>query len=108
MKNFISRGAVLTLTAPRDLSSGEMFVVGDLPGVAQTDAVSGSSVEALTVGEVRLPKTNVEIVQGKKVYWNDTNREVTLTASGAVPIGFATRTAEAGASQVYVRLAIKP
>tara|TARA_R110002110_G_scaffold4850_2_gene24451 strand:- start:328 stop:660 length:333 start_codon:yes stop_codon:yes gene_type:complete len=98
MKNFVSEGQVVTLTAPYEVASGQGLLVGSLFGVAATDAVISTGVEALTTGVVNLTKAGSQAwTQGAKIYWDDSNRECTTTASGNKLIGAAVR-AEASAA----------
>ena len=45
MKNFIQSGRTLTVSAPADIKSGDLVVVGSLFGVAYCDAAIGADVE---------------------------------------------------------------
>lgn len=60
MKNYIQPGKVVTLTAPRDVLSGEVVVVGLVAGVAQHDALTGVAVEVATEGVFTLAKTSAQ------------------------------------------------
>lgn len=94
MKNFIQNGEVITVTAPADVSSGDMVVVGSIHGVAQADALSGDPVELVRRGVFTLPKVSAQAwTQGAKIYWHPTNENATTTASGAVLVGVATEAA---------------
>jgi predicted RecA/RadA family phage recombinase len=50
MKNYVQAGSVITITAPRDLASGELVAVGALVGYTQTAAAEGSEVAIVTDG----------------------------------------------------------
>lgn len=104
MKNFIQCGETITLAAPYDVLSGAGFLVGDVFAVASYDALSGANVEGVTEGVFELPKAAGAISQGAKVYWNDTNKNVTTTALGATLIGVATVAAANGDTTAYIRL----
>nr|CAD6606410.1 hypothetical protein RKHAN_01867 [Rhizobium sp. Khangiran2] len=60
MKNFISTGDIITVTAPANVSSGDLVIVGTLAGVAVTDAASGAPVEIMTAGVFELAKTSAQ------------------------------------------------
>lgn len=105
MKNFVTEGQVLTLAAPYDVTSGQGLLVGSLFGVATSDALTGASAEALTVGVMDLTKAAAQAwTQGAKIYWDDANRECTTTATGNKLIGAAVRAEDAAKTVGRVRL----
>lgn len=109
MKNFVQSGVNVTLTAPAALVAGQGFLVGALFAVASADAANGASVEGVTVGVFDLTKATGEAwTVGQKVYWDNTNRRVTTTASGNTLIGVALAVAASGATIGRVRLGWAP
>lgn len=105
MKNFVQKGEIVTIAAPYALSSGDPALVGSLFGIAATNAASGAEVEAMTVGVFHLPKKTGEAwVAGDKIYWNDTARECTTTATGNNLVGVALAAAASAATTGVVRL----
>ncbi len=89
-KNFIQPGEVITVTAPAAVTSGSPLLVGTLFGVAQTDAESGAYVEIVRRGVYVLPKVLAQAwTAGAKIYWDDTAKNCTSTASGNTLIGAA-------------------
>lgn len=104
-KNFIQDGDVLTVTAPYAVSSGGGMLVGALFCVALVALASGASGSAATEGIWQLTKNSAEAwTVGQKVYWDDTNKRVTTTASGNTLIGVATAVAANPSSVGTVRL----
>lgn len=80
MKNFVQPGELLTLTAPDDLTSGQLCQIGSLIVVATADVANGDPFEAL-VGPavVTAPKPNDEAwTEGEKLYWDDGAGQVTI------------------------------
>ena len=105
MKNYISEGDVLTLTAPADVASGAGALVGSIFGVAAATYASGATGEFKTKGVFELPKTSaLAISVGDKVYWDNTAKEVNKTASGNTLVGVAVSAAANPSSTVNVRL----
>ena len=104
MKNYIQEGEVVTLTAPYDVASGGGALVGSLFGVAMTTVANGAEGEFATEGVFVLPKASGALSQGAKVYWDNTNKVVTGTATGNTLIGCAIRAAASGDATVQVRL----
>lgn len=106
MKNFIQPGEALTLIAPYDVASGGGFLVGSIFAVASIAAVNGAEVVGRTVGVYDLPKATGAVTQGAKLYWDNTNKVLTTTASGNTLVGTAVRAQQSGDATARVRLGI--
>ena len=104
MKNFVQDGDTLTLTAPAALNAGDGFLVGTIFAVASEAAANGAAVEGATEGVFDLPKATGAITAGAKVYWDNTNKNVTTTATSNTLIGAATLAATSGAATVRVKI----
>lgn len=105
MKNHVQKGEVLTLAAPYDVLSGGGLKVGSIFAVASGDALTGAAVEGVTCGVFDLPKASAQAwTQGQKVYWDDTAKLATSTASGNSLIGVATEPAANPSAIGRVRL----
>lgn len=90
MKNYIQEGAVLRMTAPYDVASGDGLLVGSLFGVAQITALSGVVLDAAIEGVFELAKTTgAAWTEGAKLYWDDSTKKCTVTASTNKQIGVA-------------------
>jgi predicted RecA/RadA family phage recombinase len=91
MKNFVQPGHAVTVTAPRNLASGELVIVGLLAGVAQHSALSGAPVEIVTNGVFDLAKTSAQAwTVGAAIYGIPaTGVATTATTAGNVLIGTA-------------------
>ncbi len=106
MKNFVQPGNGVTLAMPYDRTSGQGLLVGALFGVATVDALSGASAEVAMEGVYDLTKEpSLAISQGARVFWDNTNKRVTTTATSNVAIGHAIVAALAADATVRVRLA---
>jgi len=92
-KGLKQQGDTLTFTAPYAVSSGQGFLVGVIFAIALNDAASGAPVEGrVRTGEVWELNKNVGeawTAYVTKLYWDNTNRRVTSTASGNTFIGVA-------------------
>lgn len=98
-RNFVQPGETLTLTAPRNLVSGDGFVVGGIFAVALTAAATGKPVEARRVGVWDLTKAaGAAWTAGQKVYWDNTAFAVTTTVGTNTLIGAATQAAASAAA----------
>jgi predicted RecA/RadA family phage recombinase len=81
MQNYVQAGQTISVTAPAAVDAGDLVVVGNIFGVAVTDAESGDPVEISTGGVYTLPRTDgVAWTQGQRVYWDATAGEVTSDA----------------------------
>jgi len=105
MQNYVQKGENLTIAAPYDVASGGGVKAGLIFGVATADALSGADVDLVTVGVFDLPKVSTDVFAvGAAVYWNDTTKLVTSTASGNTKIGVAVTAAANPSGTVNVRL----
>lgn len=90
MKNFIQDGEVISVDAPYDVTSGGGCLVGSIFGIATTTVTSGNPVELKRRGVVKHAKTSAQAwTVGAKIYWDDTNKVLTTTASGNTLVGVA-------------------
>lgn len=105
MKNMVQKGDVLTLAAPYDVAAGACAKIGDIIGVAVATLLSGISGEFQLVGVFDLLKLTADVVAvGDKLYWDDTNKYLTTTATSNTLAGVATVAAGSSATTVYCRL----
>ena len=104
-KNFVQPGSIITLTAPYAVTSGSGLLVGSIFGIATTDAVAGENIETTLVGVFDLKKVASQAwLQGDKIYWDNTNKETTKTATSNTLIGVAITAIGAGADEVIGRV----
>lgn len=108
MKNFISKGDVLTLTAPYARSSGEGALVGTLFCVATADVANATAGEFMASGVFDLvalgAASGQDIAAGGAVYWDDTNKRCTKTATDNTLIGKAVAAKASTATTVRVKI----
>ena len=90
MKNYVQSGDVITVPAAADVASGQGHLVGSLFGIAQAAALSGADVPLVTQGIFEHAKTSAQAwTVGAKLYWDDTAKVFTTTASGNTLVGAA-------------------
>jgi len=90
MKNFVSDGDRLTITAAAALTSGQGVLTGSLFGVATGDIANGVAGVIMLEGVFDLPKAASQAWSvGAKVYWDNANSVCTTTATGNTLIGAA-------------------
>ena len=105
MKTFIQPGDSLTVSAPYAVTSGQGVLVGALFGIAAFDAAISTSVEMQTAGVFDITKEPaLAITAGARVFWDNTNRRITTTATGNFQVGIATQAALAADTTVRVWL----
>ena len=104
-KNYIQEGDTLTLTAPYAVASGGGLLVGSLFAVALVTLANGASGSCMTEGVFELAKNSAEAwTVGQKIYWDNTNKVCTTTATSHTLIGCATEPAANPSSVGRVRL----
>ena len=97
MKTYVQPGNTITLTAPYAVAAGDGLLVGSIFGIAAGDAANGAAVEAALVGVFDITKVGSQAwTAGAKVYWDNTNKRFTTTATGNTACGFALAPALAG------------
>lgn len=105
MKNYVQAGDILTLTAPYAVSSGQGALVGSIFGVAAGDVSSGAEGEFKTTGVFDLAKVGSQAwTVGARIYWDDTNKYCTTTASTNKLIGVAVAAVGSGAGETTGRV----
>jgi predicted RecA/RadA family phage recombinase len=107
MKNFIQKGVTLTLTAPYAVSSGGGALVGSVFGVASNDYANGEEGEFQVAGAFDLTRetgAGTGWTQGALIYWDNTNKRVTKTATGNKLIGIGAKAAADNDATGRVRL----
>lgn len=104
MKNFISSGDQLTLAMPYAVSSGGGVKVGTIFGVASNTYANGEEGVLALEGVFDVAKDASVFAVGAAVYWNDTTKVVTSTASGNTLVAVATVAALTGDATARVLL----
>lgn len=90
MKNFKQDGDTVTVTAPANVTSGGGVLVGSLFGIAVNTALSGADVEIKRTGVFEHAKNSAEAwTVGTKVYWDNTAKVFTTTATSNTLVGVA-------------------
>ncbi len=106
MRNYVQKGDVIGITAPAGgVLSCQGILIGNLFGVATTDAAAGHTVELATRGVYNLPKAaNVALAAGDRVSWDAINGQIVAPASGMAPVGIVILAAANGTTSARVRL----
>ncbi|WP_018407923.1 DUF2190 family protein [Methylocystis rosea] len=105
--SFIQSGEAVEFAAPYAVASGAGALIGAIFGVAQTTLGNGERGAFQLCGVWELAKNSAEAwTEGAKIYWDNTNKRCTTTASGNTLIGVATEAAANPSSVGRVRLGI--
>ena len=107
MRNYVQRGDNLALVVPYagGVTSGQGVLVGALFGVAAVDGVQNAVIECQTKGVFDITKEPaLAITAGARVFWDNTNRRITTTATGNFQVGLCTVAALAADAMVRVML----
>jgi predicted RecA/RadA family phage recombinase len=111
MRNYVQPGNSLALAVPYagGILSGQGVLVGALFGVAAVDAAQNAIIEAATQGVFDITKEPaLAITAGARVFWDNTNRRLTTTATGNFQVGLATVAALAADTTVRAVLVRAP
>lgn len=93
MRNYVQPGDSLALAVPYagGVTSGQGVLVGALFGVAAVDGVQNAVIECQTKGVFDITKEPALVITaGARVFWDNTNRRLTTTATGNFQVGLAT------------------
>lgn len=102
MKNYISEGKTLTLTAPSGgVSAGDSVLIGDVAVVAHGDAAAGDSFVGLTCGVFNVPTSSTPS-EGAAAYITSAGAIVT-TSSGNIKVGAFVSTKVNGNADVWFK-----
>ena len=104
MKNYVQEGERIVVPAPAAVTSGDGVVVGTLFGVAGGSAALNEDVVLSLEGVFILPKAAGAITLGAAVYWNNSTKVVTTTASGNLLIGKAFAAAADADTTAIIRI----
>ena len=104
MTNYVQEGNTLDLVAPYARSSGQGALMGSIFGVAAVDVASGAVAAFATEGVYDLTKAAVAVTQGAKMYWDDTAKSVTTSATATTFIGYATQAQAIGDATSRIKL----
>ena len=107
MRNYVQEGDTIVATVPAGgVTSGQFILIGAVGGVAVNNYAAGESGVFNAGGVYELPKASSgAITQGAKLYWDNTNKVFTTTASGNTFMGYAWEAAADGAVVVNVAIA---
>lgn len=106
MNNLIAVGDTVTLTAPSGgVTAGSPVKIGALVGVPVISAAEGAQFPLQMEGIVKIAKTSAQAwTEGAKIYWDDSGKVATTTATSNTLIGAAVAVAANPSATGLVRL----
>lgn len=111
MNNYVSSGDRITVTAPYALTSGAGCLFGSLFGVACGVYANGvTNAELATEGIFDITALSTDAATaGTKMYWDNTNKRLTVTSAGNTLVGCLTAAKANGdaTARVYLDGAIR-
>ena len=93
MRNYVQPGDSIAMAVPYagGVTSGQGVLVGALFGVAAVDGAQNAVIECQTKGVFDIAKEPaLAITAGSRLFWDNTNRRLTTTATGNFQVGLAT------------------
>lgn len=107
MKNFVQEGHVIDFpnTSGATIASGAAVLMGTRIGVAVGDIANNDTGPVRVTGVHTIAKLGTDVVAlGAALYWDNTNKRLTTTASGNTYAGWATGAAGNGVTTVNIKI----
>ena len=102
---FYQDGKRIDIVQSGDIDSGDIVVIGELIGVQTNQIKKDEKGSVAVVGVFNVQKKAADtFTAGQKVYWDNTLKQATSTASGNTLMGITV--AQAGSSHSTVRVKI--
>lgn len=98
------KGEVLDYTASAAVKSGEVVSLTTRIGVAGEDIAAGETGHLHVVGVFEMDKATGAVDMGAALYYDASAGNITTTASGNVPAGYAAAPAASADTTVLVKL----
>ena len=106
-KNYVQEGDVIDYVnaSGSTITSGTAVLIGVRLGVALADIANGATGSVQVEGVFTVPKLGTDVVAaGALLYWDNTNKRLTTTASGNTLSGFAVAAAGSGVTAVNIKI----
>jgi predicted RecA/RadA family phage recombinase len=104
MKNYIQEGHSLEVTPSAAVVSGQAALYGKRLGVHSSDAAASEETVAMFKGVFSVTKKPEAMTLGAELYWDDTNKYLTLTSAGNTFVGYCAKAAVGGDAEVLISL----
>ncbi|MCM5528961.1 DUF2190 family protein [Parasegetibacter sp. NRK P23] len=106
MNNAVAPGNTVEIVAPSGgLTSGQPLLVGGMVGISHSKYAEGETAVIDLEGAYTVPKAGgAAWATGDKLYWDDTNKVFTKTATSNTLAGYAWAVAASGAASGVIIL----
>lgn len=106
MRRYVQEGNALDLTAPTGgVVSGSVYKIGSILCLAGITAAVGKSFPGWTEGVYDVPKaTGAAWAEGDLLYWDDTAKAFTKTATANTKAGVAVKAAASADTEGRIKL----
>jgi predicted RecA/RadA family phage recombinase len=105
MRNYVSPGHALDLTAPADVTSGTPVKIGGLIVFPAGDALSGETFVGYIDGVYDVDKaTGSAWTEGLTLYWDDTAKKFTTVSTSNTKCAVAAAAAASGDTTGRIRM----
>lgn len=102
---FVQPGDVIDYTAGANIASGDVVLMTVRVGVALAAIANGATGPVQVTGVFTIAKLSTDVVaQGAALYWDNTNKRMTLTSAGNTLAGYATSASGNGVTTVNVKI----
>lgn len=98
------KGETLDYTPEATVKNGAIVSLGTRIGIAASDIAAGQQGQIHVIGVFEMAKDANEINLGAAVYYNEAEDQITATAAGNIPAGYAVKAAAAADATVLVKL----
>ena len=106
-KNYVQEGDVIDYAnaSGSTIISGTPVLIGARLGVALADIANGATGSVQVEGVFTIAKLGTDnVAAGALLYWDNTNKRLTATASGNTLAGFAVAAAGSGVASVNIKI----
>lgn len=105
MARFVQQGAALDYTPSAAVAAGDVVLMGSVGiGVAQTAIAANVKGSLIVDGVIEHAKAAGAVTAYAKVYWDNTNKVLTTSASGNTLAGYAVAAAASGDATAVIKL----
>jgi predicted RecA/RadA family phage recombinase len=101
---YIHEGQAIDYIPTEDTPAGTVVVVGSLVGITKLDISAGELGVIHTRGVYDIEKATEAVEIGDEIYWSDTTKNVTTTATSNTFIGVAVAAAASADTSALVKI----
>ncbi len=101
MASYVQDGDIIDHILAEDATAGTVVVIGELVGVVVVDQVAGKPVGVRLDGVWSMTVLGTDqVAKGQKLYWDEGNERLTITAGAHKQAGWAVEGKAAGVTSI--------